>query len=173
MKISLKKIKVYESLSEETTAFTADLYINGKHVGEVSNDGHGGQTMCMGFNKISNEIIWEAERIFSEMPKKKEVLGGREYEFQRSLDGAVNELVYQYSIEKQNKKIQKLCDKWIVYGDKGGMYYTQVGYKGISIQTLLDSGSRDSLKKLYDETKGKLKVNEVIFNTNLPTEWAE
>lgn len=42
MKIELKNLKVYPRLSEETTAFTATVYADGKKVGEAKNDGHGG-----------------------------------------------------------------------------------------------------------------------------------
>jgi hypothetical protein len=40
--ITLKKLSVNQRLSEETLCFTADVYINGKREGMVSNRGHGG-----------------------------------------------------------------------------------------------------------------------------------
>jgi hypothetical protein len=33
MKIELKKVQIYNKLSEETTAFTADIYVNGVKAG--------------------------------------------------------------------------------------------------------------------------------------------
>lgn len=42
MKLELKNIKLLASLSEETPAYTATLYADGKKVGDVSNHGHGG-----------------------------------------------------------------------------------------------------------------------------------
>lgn len=44
MKIALKKLSVNHRLSEETTCFSADLWIDGKKAGYASNRGHGGQT---------------------------------------------------------------------------------------------------------------------------------
>lgn len=44
MKLQLKKIKVYDELSEETNCFTAELYADGKKVATVKNDGRGGST---------------------------------------------------------------------------------------------------------------------------------
>lgn len=41
MKIELKNVKIAESLSEETIAFTASLWIDGRRVGRASNRGHG------------------------------------------------------------------------------------------------------------------------------------
>jgi hypothetical protein len=42
MKIELRKISFNERMSEETNCYAADLYVDGKKVGEVGNDGHGG-----------------------------------------------------------------------------------------------------------------------------------
>jgi len=41
-KLTLKKVKVYEAMSEETICFSADLYEDGKLVAHVSNRGQGG-----------------------------------------------------------------------------------------------------------------------------------
>lgn len=41
MRVELKNIKHYESLSEETNCFQATIYIDGKRAGEASNRGHG------------------------------------------------------------------------------------------------------------------------------------
>lgn len=42
MLIELKKFKSYPRLSEETTAFNAELWIDGKKAADVENDGKGG-----------------------------------------------------------------------------------------------------------------------------------
>lgn len=42
MKIEIKSLKVYEGLSEETTAYTAVVYVDGKKAFHARNDGHGG-----------------------------------------------------------------------------------------------------------------------------------
>jgi len=42
VKVELRKVKIARSLSEETTAFTADLWVDDKHIGYVKNSGHGG-----------------------------------------------------------------------------------------------------------------------------------
>ena len=40
--VELKKVKIAKYLSEETTAFSAQLWVNGEYIADVSNDGHGG-----------------------------------------------------------------------------------------------------------------------------------
>ncbi len=42
MKIELRRIKIYRGMSHETTAFGADLYLDGVKCGVVENDGRGG-----------------------------------------------------------------------------------------------------------------------------------
>lgn len=45
MNIELRRIAHSARLSQETEAFAADIYIDGKKVGDAENDGHGGATM--------------------------------------------------------------------------------------------------------------------------------
>ena len=42
MKVELRKVSINKRLSEETTCFSADLWIDGAKAGIVSNRGHGG-----------------------------------------------------------------------------------------------------------------------------------
>jgi len=42
LKIELKSVKIYEALSEETTAFSCTVYVNGVKAFTVRNDGQGG-----------------------------------------------------------------------------------------------------------------------------------
>lgn len=44
MKLELKKVTFSEALSEETNAFTADVYLDGKLVATAKNTGQGGDT---------------------------------------------------------------------------------------------------------------------------------
>ena len=45
MKIELKRFTTNARLSQETTAFAADVWVDGKHVGHARNDGRGGATL--------------------------------------------------------------------------------------------------------------------------------
>lgn len=40
--ITIKNLKVNATLSEETTCYSATIYVDGKKFGETGNDGHGG-----------------------------------------------------------------------------------------------------------------------------------
>jgi hypothetical protein len=50
-KLTLKKLKVHEDMSEETTCFSAELYEDGQLKAYVSNRGHGG---CNDFRPAGN-----------------------------------------------------------------------------------------------------------------------
>lgn len=45
MKIELKRFTTNARLSQETTAFAADVWVDGKKAGHAENDGHGGATI--------------------------------------------------------------------------------------------------------------------------------
>ena len=45
MELSLKKVKYFDKMSEETPCFVAELYDKGVHMATVKNDGHGGSNM--------------------------------------------------------------------------------------------------------------------------------
>ena len=45
MELSLKKVKYFDELSEETPCFVAELYDKGVHMATVKNNGHGGGNM--------------------------------------------------------------------------------------------------------------------------------
>jgi len=45
MKIELKRFTSNARLSQETTAFAADVWVDGQKVGHATNDGHGGSTL--------------------------------------------------------------------------------------------------------------------------------
>ncbi len=45
MKVELKNLKVHQDMSEETTCFSATIYIDGKKAGNAENSGKGACTM--------------------------------------------------------------------------------------------------------------------------------
>ena len=88
MKIELKKISFYERMSEETNCFAADLYINGKKVGECKNDGQGGCTDYYGSTLENNQLIREAENYFKTLPQVK--AEGLNFMYQPTLENAID-----------------------------------------------------------------------------------
>lgn len=72
--VELKSIKIHASLSEETTAYTAKIFVDGVMLGEVSNSGQGG---CDRFQAVKKSpenayrLYDEAcRRVKEELPKQ-------------------------------------------------------------------------------------------------------
>lgn len=63
MKIELKSLKIARHLSEETTAFTAKISVDGKVVGDVRNDGNGGCHMVHLDPSARDAVEAEAARL--------------------------------------------------------------------------------------------------------------
>lgn len=161
MKIELKKISFSERLSEETNAFAADLHINGKKVGYCKNDGRGGCTFYHGYDKESNVVIAEAEKYFLSLPKVK--AEGYNFEYQPTLETAIDDQFELYLKSKEEKKMQKLFSHAIVFGKPNGNSYRYYNYK-----RPLSEVPIHQLKSFIVSLKNKeLKEGENILNTNL------
>jgi len=160
MKVTLKKISFYERMSEETNCFAADLYINGKKVGEAKNDGQGGCTDYRGFSKEDNEIIRQAEEHFKSLPMQKSEYG---FNYQPSLENAIDDQFELYLKAKEEKKMQKLMETAIVIGKPNG-----VGYSYIKQKVKLSQFPVNVLQDFIDKIKVKHCIDgKVILNTNL------
>lgn len=159
MKIELKKISFNERMSEETNCFVADLYINGKLVGECKNDGHGGCTDIRGNSKESNQLIADAMAYCKTLPKIK--CGNHELEC--DLELVIDELLVKHLTEKAKKKMQKLMQTAILIGKPDADNYSYFNYK-----RLLSSFETSQLQTVVNQIKAKYcNEGKVILNTNL------
>ena len=59
MKVELRKVKVYDGLSRETTAFNAELWIDGKLAAYVENNGGGGGHMIRYVDRSHGKSAFE------------------------------------------------------------------------------------------------------------------
>lgn len=160
MKIELKKIQFSEALSEETNAFMADLYINGKKVGYCKNTGQGGCTDYYSDKPEHRQVIAEAEAYFNSLPKY--VPKGYDFELQPTLEGAIDDQLDNWLKAKDQKKMEKKMQTGILVGRPNGMSYSYYNFKRPLSEIPL-SQLAASLSRITD----KLKAGEVILNTNL------
>ena len=161
MKIELKKISFSERMSDETNCFIADLYINGKKVGECNNDGRGGCTNYGGNTKEDNVLIAEAEKYCKTLPKvKSEAL---KFEYAQSLESVIDEQVTEFLLAKELKKKQKMFEKAICYGVPNGYSYRTVSWSKRTLAQI----DKINLQRAYNDVKAKLGKGEVILNNNL------
>jgi len=104
-RIDIKNLKVAEFLSEETVAFSASLYWDGKKVGEASNDGHGGANRILLLE--NGKMDWS---LMDEMAKEAET---HTWTYEgltepHSLDSYISQLVED---KQEEKFLKKECRK--------------------------------------------------------------
>ena len=161
VKVTLKKISFYERMSEETNCFAANLYINGKLVGEAKNDGQGGCTTYYGNSKEDNEIIRQAEAYFKSLPMVKP--DGYTFTFQPSLEYAIDEQFEAYLKAKEEKKMLKLMEKAVLFGKPNANQYHI-----IKTRKPLKEYPETALQKFIDDVKKQHCTDGVIIlNKNL------
>lgn len=110
MKIELRKVQVYPRLSQETIAFNADLYLDGKKVGRAENDGHGGQTRVDGmpYPKFQEINAW----VVANVPKETIDMGdGQAYVMEYDLPSYIDKLVEAYEQSRLDAKEAKRIAK--------------------------------------------------------------
>ena len=145
-------------MSEETTAFVAEIYVNGVNAGHAKNDGHGGSTFYHAHEGHRN-LIEKAEQHCRALPLQK--FGGIEHPM--NLVDFIDNLVFAEMKKKDEKKFQNKMANTIMWGVPNGMSYTQVKFK-----TPFTTAHASQLQKYIDEkVKPTLKAGEVILNTNL------
>jgi hypothetical protein len=107
MKLELKKLAIYPRLSEETTAFNADVWIEGKKVAVAKNDGHGGMTFV-------NWVI-PRERVATIEAALKAQVPAEYAKFTSGAEWAIDQIVDDTRNEKETAKqdasIKRGCAK--------------------------------------------------------------
>ena len=135
MKLELKKISFSEALSDETNAFTADVYIDGVKRATASNHGQGGPTSVDAYAKLrkspEGDQAYFAERkgnqVFIDQYEawaktqpdvESEVPGWGKFNLPRSLEADVDLLLEQWLKAEYAKKdaarLKRMCQKnWV------------------------------------------------------------
>jgi hypothetical protein len=163
MKIELKKISFSERLSEETNAFVADLYINGKKAAYVKNDGQGGSTDYQPYEGMY-ALVNEAARYAKTLPSKKYGTLTIESDLEVVIDDLFTKWLTDKEAKKFGKKLSKDCEKGICTKTANG--YTLHQFKGYTIASLLlHPSGKVALKKAIDKFKSE---GLEILNKNIP-----
>jgi hypothetical protein len=168
MKIELKNFKSSELASEETTFFVADVFIDGKKCAFSKNDGRGGCTYYSPYPKM-NDLVIQAELYCKGLPKIQYTFGEEVHDFEQSLESVIDDLVVQKLLDKEMKKIHKLCETKIVYGKSNTSTYRYIGFKNKHrIEDVKKHpNGRAALDNLIAKIKKEMGPDEVIFNTNI------
>lgn len=159
MKIELRKVSFSERMSEETNAFTADLYVDGKKVGYCKNTGQGGCTNYHWNTVEDRETILEAERYCKTLPTV--TMFGEE--FQQSLEDVIDNLFEDWMKAKDAKKIEKQMSDSILFGVPKADSYSRLKL-GRPLSTMNKQTVCNEVNRMYAKY---CKDGVVILNTNL------
>lgn len=164
MKLELKKIKFYESLSQETNCFTAELFCNEEHVASCDNNGCGGNTNIRrleGKMDLINTLEeWckkqpQVEYNFDDLKPFK-----IDYSLEIFVDGEVDKFIEAKEKIKFQKKLDRDCLRGICVSVPNGYSITKWNK---NIIEMLDSenGRAVLTKKIISlENEGKIILNK-------------
>lgn len=165
MNFELKKLKISKAQSEETIAFTASLYVDGKKIGHVSNSGRG-----------------EAHRLMPEPGKREQLTAFENWcnsqphaSFPGTMEKFRSNADLQISIAVQKaailKNLKKTFDYKIVCG-KPDLSEDLYSYGMTVMFSKVDQhkdaeGLRAALKTRIQTIKAGLPEGHVILNDNI------
>ncbi len=169
-KIELKNLRIYDKMSEETIAFTADVYVNGKKVAYAKNEGCGGCTYYHSYPNADRALLKAAEDYCKALPPEKSTYGDKTLELPQSLESVIDEWVYRVHNEKADAAFKKKLEKNMIKGLCVGTpdRYEIIWWKGVTIPQLLASPQgRATIRVKLLQLKSEKRP---ILNTNIPKE---
>lgn len=165
MNFELKNIKISKSQSEETIAFTADLYVDGKKIAHVSNSGQGGAHRLIP-EPGKREQLTAFENWCNSQPHAS--FPGTMEKFRSDVDLQISIFIEKHVILK---KLKKSFDYKIVCG-KADLSEDLYSY-GMTVmfskvhQYNNAEGLRAALKTRIQTIKAGLPEGHVILNDNI------
>lgn len=125
MQITLKNVKHYPSMSEETECFEAVVYIDGKKAGRVANRGHGG-------SHEMDSAVWVRIAAYAKtLPHKTANVGGESFTYPQSAETLIDDALEVVLRGKEEARIRKIFDRSIdakvMYTKDGGVYGVTYG----------------------------------------------
>jgi len=149
MNVELRRISHYARLSQETTAFAADIYLDGVKSGTAENDGHGGATMISG-RGCEDRLAAYARTLPKVVTDLPDHAGAWEpFSYQPDAESVVNDFLDAYLRAKETKRIrakfekdyhQRIC--WI----DAGKLYTVGCTPAQRVQSLEPITTREALR---------------------------
>lgn len=173
MNIELKNIKYSEAMSEETLAFIANLYIDGKRAGTAKNDGHGGNTHYSGDHKEGWELIRQAEAYTKSLPDKHYPKDDYMEAFsipmnlEHYIDDLLNDYLQKKELARFNKQMERAMEKSIVFGVAGESFATITFTSPLSKVLEHPKGAEILVNTITEKILPKLADGKVL-NNNIP-----
>lgn len=115
MKIELKAIQYSAFASQETNCYSANLYVDGKKIGTVSNQGHGGCDLFYG----DQEAYQEADKWCRENLPKWSLGGGSSEAYETDLEQHCGDLLATWL---DSRDLKRRMRNHIVFRMDGSLY---------------------------------------------------
>ena len=161
-KIELKNISYYKQGSEETPCYNAVVYVDGKKMIDVSNDGHGGCDRQDGYGDYSWKDVEKVDSwIKANFPKGSFESGGETHYYDYDLESFCHDKLYEHLDQKKLKRdmtrqfvcVNKAKKELYAYAKKGN---TDIQFKAHMVKnhpqdTCLNFLSFNDAWKLFDE----------------------
>ncbi|MCT1525657.1 hypothetical protein [Sphingobacterium hotanense] len=174
MKIELKSIHHSIQLSEETEAFTANLYINGVHAGYAKNEGHGGDTHYQAKDEKGRELIRQAEEHCKILPPIEYPPDNymEAFSIDMNLEHYIDDLLNKYLEKKETAKFNAKLDNSMLKGIVYGVPNQSFGAISFNLplgQVLAHpKGPQTVVQTITDKILPKLTDGNKLLNTNIP-----
>ncbi|MDP2692748.1 MAG: hypothetical protein Q8O88_03870 [bacterium] len=166
-KLELKNVKTFRGM--EGHGLNADLYVDGKRVCFVMDEGNGG---CFNYQPhgkegaemmANRETINELHNYARSLPKRLIECGnGKFFALQPNLDTLINDAYSEVEKAKSLKKIEKKMTDHIMWGLPDGDKYSQ-----IKLRQPINLIDRVKLQEFVDKLKRNFTTGEQFLNTNL------
>lgn len=177
MKLELKNIKLGPG-SEETTQFTAKLYVDGKFAGDCDNAGKGGPTDIRIWGGGSQELIDKAEAYCKTLPPLKFSWGEIKMSLEHWVDEQIDKLADAKHLAKEHKRIlaqmERDTKRYVVVVSRQNLdafksgASQQLPYHTFDYNVPIDRYSDNAKRQIVEQITTKLKDDEFIYNSNLP-----
>lgn len=159
LKVELKKIKLLKSLSEETPAYTADLYVDGELIAHLSNHGHGGCDYCHApkgkdMNWCNDKYLKADAEVKATFPKHTYKAGNEVHTMDESLEVLCHGLVWDDDLVKTVKR--DLSKKVMFTKTDGKIYQITAGKDAVRLIAIVKA-KPDTAKVLNE-----LSIDEAV-----------
>lgn len=167
MNITLSNLKISNSLSEETTAFTAIICVDGAKVADVKNHGQGG---CNHYTVYKGQegLYKKVEAYVKGLPAVKSDEEGLP-DLAMDLDLYIDDLMCATEFNKKILKLEKQ-NIIIVNGNKTGEARS-IKLSNPIADILTSLNGKERMRKIIEQVKPLLKKGDRIANNNIPKEF--
>ena len=157
MVVELRKVKYSASLSEETAAFTADLYFDGVKVGTTSNHGTGGSNNT----RIESALHRSAFQEFIKNEPPEPCEWGDKKPLTMTEDFFISNLVEAFLKAKDDAKNEKRFEKRAVTARLTGRVVLVVHFKGMFVEATCLPAEVEAMTAKINKQYGKGTVGTV------------